>query len=51
MEKKEIQIGSVTYQLNRVFVGSKMPTELLIDAVVDRAREEVTVDAREIPAV
>ena len=51
MENKEIQIGNVTYQLSRAFVGSKTPAELLIDTVIDRAREEVAVDAREIPAV
>lgn len=51
MEQKEIQIDNVTYQLSRVFVGSQTATELLINAVVDRAREEVPVDASQHLAV
>lgn len=51
MEQKEIQIGNVTYQLSRVFMGSQTATELLINAVVERAREEVPVDASKQLAV
>ena len=51
MERKEIQLGGVTYQLSRVFVGNKTATELLIDAVVGRVREEVAVDMIENSAV
>ena len=51
MERKEIQIGVVTYQLSRVFVGSKTATELMIDAVVDHAREESSVDGNKGTAV
>ena len=51
MSEKAIQIGHVTYQLSRVFVGSKTATELLINAVVDREREESAVDVNGKPAV
>lgn len=51
MAKNEVKIGDVTYQLNRVFAGSQTVTEVMIDAVVDRAREESAVDVPENPAV
>ena len=51
MEMTEIKLGDVTYQLSRVFIGSRTASELLIDAVVDRAREDVAVDVIEKPAV
>ena len=51
MEKHEIQLGDVTYQLSRIFLGSQTATELLIDAVVERAMVENSVDGVERPAV
>lgn len=51
MDKNEVKLGDVTYQLSRVFIGTRTATELLIDAVIDRAREEVAVDVIEKPAV
>ena len=51
MEVTEIQMGDATYQLSRIFVGSRTVSELLVDAVVDRARAEIAVDASEKPAV
>ena len=51
MAKTEIKLGDVSYQLSRVFIGSRTATELLIDHVVDRAREDVAVDVTEKPAV
>lgn len=45
MKEREVKLGNVTYQLSRVFIGSRTASELLIDAVIDRARGEVTVDA------
>ena len=47
MEKTEIKLGNVTYQLRRVFVGEKTATDLLIDAVANRAREEIAAYAIE----
>ena len=43
--------GDVNYELTRVFSGSRTATELLIDHVVDRVREETAVDVTDIPAV
>lgn len=51
MTEIEIKLGDVSYQLSRVFIGSRTANELLIDAVVERAKADVAVDAREIPAV
>ena len=51
MDKNEVKLGDVTYQLSRVFIGSRTATELLIDHVVEQAREDVAVDVQEIPAV
>ena len=51
MAKIEIKLGDVSYQLSRVFIGSRTASELLIDHVVDRVREDVAVDAAEKPAV
>ena len=51
MEKTETKIGGVTYYVSRTFIGSRTATELLIDHVVDRAREDVAVDVIEKPAV
>ena len=51
MENKEVQLGNVTYQLSRVFMGSKTVNELLIDKVIDRAREESAVDVKDKKAV
>lgn len=51
MSKTEIKLGDVSYQLSRVFIGSRTATELLIDHVVDRAREDVAVDVTEMAAV
>ena len=45
------RFGDVSYQLSRVFLGSRTANELLIDAVVERARAENAVDARESWAV
>ena len=47
----EIKLGDVTYQLSRTFIGSRTATELLIDHVVEQAREDVAVDVTEKPAV
>lgn len=44
MEQHEIQLGDVTYQLSRTFVGSKTVYDLLVDRIVDQAREETAVD-------
>ena len=51
MEINEIQLGDVTYQLSRAFIGSKTASELLIDRIVNQAREETAVDALRKPAV
>lgn len=51
MHEVEIKLGDVSYQLSRVFIGSRTATELLIDHVVDRAREDVAVDVTEKAAV
>lgn len=51
MAKSEIKLGDVTYQLSRVFVGSRTATELLTDRVVEQAREETAVDVTEKAAV
>ena len=51
MENTEIKLGDVSYQLSRVFIGSRTATELLIDHVVNRAQEEPAVDVTKIPAV
>lgn len=51
MSETEVKLSDVTYQLSRVFVGSRSVNELLIDAVVERAREDVAVDVTEKPAV
>jgi len=45
MKVCEIKLNEAVYQIDRVFVGSRTTSELLIDAVVDRAREEIPVDS------
>lgn len=51
MEKTEIKLGDVTYHVSRTFIGSRTATELLIDHVVEQAREDVAVDVTEKTAV
>ena len=51
MKKSEIKLGDVTYQLSRVFAGSKTAAELLVDAVADRVREETAFDVSKKSAV
>ena len=51
MSETEIKLGDASYQLSRVFIGSRTATELLIDHVVDRAQGEPSVDVTKIPAV
>ncbi len=51
MEQHEIQLGDATYHLSRIFTGSRLVKELLVDAVLERARAEIAVDAPEKPAV
>ena len=51
MKRTEIQLDDVTYQVNRVFAGSKTVSEVLVGYVVDRAGEETAVDVSEISAV
>ena len=51
MSEIEIKLGDASYQLSRVFIGSRTATELLIDHVVNRAQEEPAVDVTKIPAV
>ena len=51
MKKTEMKLGDVTYQLSRVFIGQKTAAELLIDAVVERAKADVAFDVTEKTAV
>lgn len=51
MSETEIKLGDVTYQLSRVFIGSRTVTELLTDHMVGRTWEDVDVDVTKIPAV
>lgn len=51
MKTSEIRLGDVTYQLSRVFAGSKTAAELLADAVLERVREETAFDASRKSAV
>ena len=51
MEQHEIQLGDATYHLSRIFNGSKLVKELLVDAVLERARAEISVDEVKKPAV
>ena len=51
MKKTEIKLGDVTYHVSRKFIGSRTAAELLIDRVVERAREETGVDVTEKAAV
>lgn len=46
MNRTEVQIGSATYYVSRVFVGSKTATELLANSIVDRARQERDIDVK-----
>ena len=51
MEMQEIKLGEVTYHVSRTFIGLRTATELLIDHVVEQAREDVAIDVTEKPAV
>ena len=51
MAETEVVLGGVSYQLSRVFIGSRTANELLLDHVVDRAQAEPAVDVTKIPAV
>ena len=51
MAKIEIKLGEVTYHVSRTFIGSRTASELLIDHVVEQAREDVAVDVTEKAAV
>lgn len=45
MEKHEIQIGSVTYEVQRVFAGTKTVAQLITERVI-KAAEKPSFDGK-----